>query len=271
MIDEDANISQASSAVELCRPYLALSLTSAAASMVIALGYHRSTSVEFDTAHERDRKIFLFWMVYVFDSSFSVRLGRAPILRDADITIPGITYVATFPVSGIESFCYWIEVVKVQCQAVEQLYSPTALRQPLEERSNRAAKLAERLEEAWKVRDRVRNMVRPPKTYGNVADVQYVRLGFTSGRTARVFLFSLQSVGLYHALQHHVRETPRPKSDTPADHDTCRALLQHATMSSRKVHSPAIDNARHALKLTVEARKTHKGLPDYIWSAHCHW
>lgn len=239
--------------------------------MVIALGYHRSTSVEFDTAHERDRKIFLFWMVYVFDSSFSVRLGRAPILRDADITIHGITHVATFPVSGIESFCYSIEVVKVQCQAVEQLHSPMALRQPLGERSNRAAKLAERLEEAWKLRDRVRKMSRPSKMYGSVADLQSVRLGFTSGRIARVFIFPLQTVGLCHALQHHVCRTSRTKPDASTDRDTRRALLQHATMSSRNTDSPAIDTARHALKLTIEARKTHKGLPDYIWSAHCHW
>jgi hypothetical protein len=180
MVYGDANIAQASSAVELCRPYLALSLTSAAASMVVALGYHRSTSVEFDTAPERDRKIFLFWMVCVFDSCFSVRLGRTPIIRDADITMPMITHGGTIPVSSIESFCYWIEIVKVQCQAVDQLYSPTALRRPLGDRSNSAASLVERLEEAWTVRDRVRRIPWPPKTYDSLADLQSVRSGFTA-------------------------------------------------------------------------------------------
>lgn len=239
--------------------------------MVVALGYNRSSSVEFDSPHERDRKIFLFWMVYVFDSCFSVRLGRAPIIRDADITIPMITHVDTISVSGIESFCYWITIVRVQCQAVEQLYSPTALGQPLGERSSRAAKLAERLEEAWEARDKVRKMSWPFQTCDSVSDLRSVRLGFNSERTACVVLLSLQRVGLYHALQHHVRRTPRPKIATSTDRNTCRALLQHATMSSRNTDSPAIYTARHALKLTIEARKTHKDLPDYIWSAHCHW
>jgi hypothetical protein len=239
--------------------------------MVVALGYHRSASVEFDTAHERDRKIFLFWMVYVFDSCFSVRLGRAPIIRDADITIPMITHVNTISVSGIESFCYWIAVVRVQCQAVEQLYSPTALRQPLGERSSRAARLAEHLEEAWEARDKVRKMSWPLQACDSVADLQSVRLDPNSERTACVFLLSLQGVRLYHALQYPVRKPSRPKLATFTDRNTCRALLQHATMSSRNNESPAIDTARHALKLTIEARKTHKGLPDYVWSAHCHW
>jgi hypothetical protein len=109
------------------------------------------------------------------------------------------------------------------------------------------------------------------KTYDTVADLKSVRSGSNSEGTTCVVLLSLQKVGRYHALQHHVRQTSRPELATSTDCDTCRTLLQHATMSSRNNDSPAINTARHALKLTVEARKTHKGLPDYIWSAHCHW
>ena len=56
-----------------------------------------------------------------------------------------------------------------------------------------------------------------------------------------------------------------------ANRATGRALVQHATMSSRSSESPALDAARHALRLSIELRNSFRDLPDYLWSAHCHW
>lgn len=49
------------------------------------------------------------------------------------------------------------------------------------------------------------------------------------------------------------------------------ALVQHATISVANGDSPALESARRALRLSVNAWKAYKHLPDFIWSAHCHW
>lgn len=130
---------------------MALSLTSTAANMVISLGYHRHATILADDKVERETKIFLFWMVYVFDTSFSVRLGRAPVIRDSDITVPLVLHGAV-PKEFESVFRYWIELGRVQCEAVERLYSPAALQQPFAKRAKRAARLEARLQEAWEGR-----------------------------------------------------------------------------------------------------------------------
>jgi hypothetical protein len=61
-----ADISKATAAIDLCKPYLALSVTSSAAAMVISLGYNRLSSMQADTEQQRQQKIYLFWMVSKF-------------------------------------------------------------------------------------------------------------------------------------------------------------------------------------------------------------
>lgn len=225
--------SQSTAAIELCKPYLALSLTSKAASMVISLGYNRLSSMHSDTEIQRQQKIYLFWLVYTFDTSFSIRLGRSPVIRDHDITVPMISDNGTVPRAFVGILRYWIELGRVQCQAVEYLFSSAALRQPLEERSKRAAKLAARLQEMWETRDG------PPSSNG------------TTGSPAS-FLFLLH------------------ESDAIMHYSTV-SLIQHATMSAKNGASPALDAARHALWLSIEVKRTYKDLPESVWSAHCHW
>ena len=94
-------------------------------------------------------------MVYIFDTSFSVRLGHAPMIRDHEIAVPMITN-GVLPRGFAEVFSYWIEIGRVHCEAVEQLYSPAALRQPFDERSKNASRLTMRLREAWSAREQVR-------------------------------------------------------------------------------------------------------------------
>jgi hypothetical protein len=147
--------------IEQCKSNLALSLTSTAASMAMSLGYHRASTMKLDTVRERNAKILLFWMVYILDTSFAVRLGRAPVIPENNITVPMVTHGGCLPSEFVDIFCYWVEINKLQCQTVEQLYSPVALQQSPRERSNRAKRLSDRLEEAWGLRSKVREVSEP--------------------------------------------------------------------------------------------------------------
>ncbi|TKA67746.1 hypothetical protein B0A55_07789 [Friedmanniomyces simplex] len=187
-----------------------------------------------DTDYARQTKISLFWMVYWFDTSFSVRLGHAPIIRDYDITVPRLSYCSSImPSAFLVAFNYSTTLSSLQCKVVEQLYSPLALRQSVEERRKRASRLVVALGEAWDERDRAAASVAEELEYGGIQ-----------------LLFK--------------------ESDAVMHHSTI-ALVQHATMSAANADSPALASARRALRLNVDAWKTHKHLPDFIWSGHCHW
>ena len=126
--------------------------------MAVSLGYHRDSTMKLDTVQERNEKIFLFWMVYLMDTSFAVRLGRAPVIPESDITVPIVTHDGCLPSEFVDIFCYWVEVGRIQCQTVKQLYSPAALQQSHRERSTQAEQLSYRLEEAWGLRNKVREV-----------------------------------------------------------------------------------------------------------------
>jgi hypothetical protein len=143
----DTDTTQASLMIEQCKP-----------SMAMSLGYHRASTMKLDTVRERNEKILLFWMVYILDTSFAVRLGRAPVIPESDITVPMVTHGGCLASEFVDIFCYWVEINKLQCQTVEQLYSPAALQQSPRERSNRAKQLSDRLEEAWVSRSKVREV-----------------------------------------------------------------------------------------------------------------
>jgi hypothetical protein len=124
--------------------------------MVLALGYNRLSTMTSDTEEERQRKILRFWMIYMMDTSFSVSLGRSPIIREHEIAVPELFHSALIPDGFIDMFRFWTELGRVQCQAAERLYSPQALRQPMSERAEVAASLAAKLDRAWTACQRVR-------------------------------------------------------------------------------------------------------------------
>ena len=201
--------------------------------MVISLGYNRLSSMQNDTEQQRQQKIYLFWMVYIFDTSFSIRLGRSPLIRDHDITVPMVTDTGMVPKAFVSVLQYWIELGRVQCQAVEHLLSPAALQQPPEERSRRAASLVVRLQEVWDARD--------------LSGISSIPAGSPT------------------SYMHLLRE-----SDAIMHYSTV-ALVQHATMSAQTGTSPALEAARHALWLSIEIKRANKDLPETMWSSHCHW
>lgn len=203
--------------------------------MVISLGYNRLSSMQNDTEQQQQQKIYLFWMVYIFDTSFSIRLGRSPVIRDHDITVPMVTDAGMVPPAFVSVLRYWIELGRVQCQALEHLLSPAALQQPLEERSKRAANLVVRLQEVWDARDRDNDI-----------------LAQVPSGSPTSYLYLLR------------------ESDAIMHYSTV-ALVQQATMSAQNGTSPALDAARRALWLSIEMKRVNKDLPETMWSSHCHW
>jgi hypothetical protein len=197
--------------------------------MAISLGYNRLSSMQSDTEQVRQQKIYIFWMVYIFDTGFSIRLGRSPVIRDHDITVPMVSDNGVVPTAFVGVLRYWIELGRVQCQAVEHLFSPAALQQPPEERSKRADKLAVRLQEVWDARE--------------VLSLSHALQGSPAS-----YLYLLR------------------ESDAIIHYSTV-ALVQHATMSAQNGASPALGAARHALWLSIDIKKRHKDLPESMWSA----
>ncbi|ORY67589.1 fungal-specific transcription factor domain-containing protein [Pseudomassariella vexata] len=127
----EALLMGASFAIDLSRPSLAWLLTSRATHMCRALGLHQESSVRNDSPRVRSDKALLFWSTYMLDKGLSLRLGRASILQDYDISLPSVLEKThgslTQPSSAILSL--WIKHSEVQGNIYQRLYSPGALRQ----------------------------------------------------------------------------------------------------------------------------------------------
>lgn len=131
----EALLMGASFSIDLSRPSLSWLLTSRAAHMCRTLGLHQESSVRNDPKELRESKALLFWSTYMLDKGLSLRLGRASILQDYDISIPNVV-LATFggqPSQAILSL--WIKHAEVQGKIYQRLYSPGALRQTEQGRS----------------------------------------------------------------------------------------------------------------------------------------
>jgi hypothetical protein len=127
----------------VCKTYtdfvhLTLVMMSAAAGLCQSLGFHRYSSMKDDSEEDRNCKIHVFWMIYMFDKTMSLRLGRASIIQDFDIELPFLEGGAS---QGREMLAYWVKVARVQGQTYEKLFSPAAFLRSPEERTRIGKKL----------------------------------------------------------------------------------------------------------------------------------
>lgn len=142
----------AACAIEMCKPSLAWVLTAMAAGMSQNLGYHRYQTLQNDEEEERNSKIHLFWMIYMFDKQLSLRLGRASVIQDWDMSLPLVTSTPTpaaMAVGASQMLTYWIKVAKVQGQTYEKLFSPAAYLRTPEDRTRTAIELVNTMNQAW--------------------------------------------------------------------------------------------------------------------------
>jgi hypothetical protein len=104
-----------------------------------------------DNPEDRKTKIHIFWMIYMFDKTLSLRLGRSSILQDWDISLPFV--VASDPddkdSESSAMLSYWIKVARVQGLIYEKLFCPAAFLKSTEERTRIAIDLVNTLNQAW--------------------------------------------------------------------------------------------------------------------------
>lgn len=138
-------------AVEMCKPSLCWLLISSATGLAHSLGYHRINTMSDDTEDERDSKIHVYWMIYLFDKTLSLRLGRASVIQDWDITLPYIlpTQDSAKGLDGTQMLSYWVKVARVQGQIYKKLFCPAAFQKSMEERTLAAIQLVDAMNIAW--------------------------------------------------------------------------------------------------------------------------
>ena len=134
--------------IEISKPSVGWTLASSAMHMCQALGYHRLSSMESDSAEVQEHKQMLFWAVYSILNVLSLRLGRASVVQDYDISIPFPS--ETFSRRGIwGNICaLWCKQAIIQNNIYRFLYSPAALNGPESERVSHAYRLAAEMHSA---------------------------------------------------------------------------------------------------------------------------
>lgn len=145
-------------AIEMCKPSLCWVMISNAAGLCQSLGYHRIQTMKDDNEDERMAKVHVFWFIYLMDKTLSLRLGRASLIQDWDMSLPYPTLEnETTPFGGLlqdgpkgtDMLLYWIRVGQIQGKTYEKLFSPAAFLRPQEERAHIAAELVSAMNEAW--------------------------------------------------------------------------------------------------------------------------
>ncbi|CAM1501549.1 Fc.00g035330.m01.CDS01 [Cosmosporella sp. VM-42] len=129
-------------AIDVSRPSVAWNLTSAAAQLCQTGGFHRLDSSNADPT-VFNIKTVLFWNIYTIDKALCLRLGRASMVQDWDISIPrtfNFDGLMGYEVSGVPTM--WLKTGTLQGQVYEQLFSPSALARPQAELIERARVLA---------------------------------------------------------------------------------------------------------------------------------
>ena len=138
-------------AIEICKPSLCWVLVSTAAGLSQHLGYHRINTMVNDSPEDRDAKIHLFWHIYFFDKTLSLRLGRSSIIQDWDISLPFVQPSSEFNgiPDGKRMLSYWVKTARVHGLIYEKLFCPAAFLKSPEERTRIANELVSAMHQAW--------------------------------------------------------------------------------------------------------------------------
>jgi hypothetical protein len=179
-------------AIEMCKPSLCWIMISCAAGLCQNLGYHRINTMANDTPEDRNAKIHIFWMIYMFDKTLSLRLGRSSVIQDWDISLPYVVPDEPGHYDMRESsamLSYWIKVARVQGQTYEKLFCPAAFFKSTEERTRTAIELVNAMNQAWYER-------------GDATVAEFAGLGYHFNSAPQ------RPTGA--GLQHSPNETPLP-------------------------------------------------------------
>lgn len=122
-------------------------LTSNAAQLSQTLGLHRANTMEQDSSEQVQTKKLLFWTIYVFDKTLSLRLGRASTIQEYDIALGMPTEPQNPELRNWHlAFCIGVDVAAIHGDIYEKLYSPRAYTETHENRLRIVQQLTSRLE-----------------------------------------------------------------------------------------------------------------------------
>lgn len=151
-------------AIEMCKPSLCWILNSNAAGLSQILGYHRIQTMTNDTEEERNSKIHVFWFIYLMDKTLSLRLGRAPVIQDWDMSLPypvvdhdheRFSALVQMGNQGSSMLLYWVKLAEIHGKTYEHLFSPAAFCKSTEQRAQTATELVSAMHQIWAERGEV--------------------------------------------------------------------------------------------------------------------
>ncbi|PVI00035.1 hypothetical protein DM02DRAFT_614634 [Periconia macrospinosa] len=293
-------------AIEMCKPSLCWILNANAAGLCQVLGYHRIQTMTNDTEEERNAKIHIFWFIYLMDKTLSLRLGRASVIQDWDMSLPypvvdhdheRFSALVQMGNKGNSMLLYWIKVGQIQGKTYEQLFSPAAFCKSPEERAQTATELVAAMNQTWAERGEA-----------SVFDLFFVE-GFRSPMHEAMLSYSFNNPGLppdpntinlpsgreqakvvYTALVEHTHGTkPGPDgkdikgafadigdifylADLVVHYSTCSLIQRAVSPDNVTFNQDCLESARAAL---IAHQRCHKqfnvqGNED-LWSGYVHW
>ncbi|KAK0717341.1 hypothetical protein B0T26DRAFT_675664 [Lasiosphaeria miniovina] len=207
-------------AIQNSRFTLAWQLNSATAVIIQTLGYHRrSADATEDPAAETRSAIF--WFAYMYDKALALRFGRSSIIQDYDITVPTRLgpSIRVPDETWVSVWEQWIVHAEVMGKAYEQLFSPSALIRPPEERAESARRLGERLNEVAKDREVIARQIH--------AKGSVVGFDTRSPYSMDMVVFS-DDVGHWSAMTLLYRAIPAPDGFPSSFSPECITAARHA-------------------------------------------
>jgi hypothetical protein len=125
--------------------------------MCMSLGWHRLPTLQDEAT---DTKSALFWFAYMLDKGLALRFGRSSVLQDYDISMPKMMGHVNVTDPWRVVLNSWITHSELMGRAYEQLYSPTALAGPAEQRVEAAGQLVEALKQMQSEHDLIIDQLR---------------------------------------------------------------------------------------------------------------
>lgn len=127
------------------KPFAAWAFISRASLMAQALGLHSKLVMATEPTEEAQRGIRLFWALYVLEKAVSLRLGRSSTIRDHDITVPRLLLDRKMTSLLHNRLPDWIDMASLYGRVYDNIYSTSALSQPVSLRESRTRALAAEL------------------------------------------------------------------------------------------------------------------------------
>ncbi|EFX04956.1 c6 zinc finger domain containing protein [Grosmannia clavigera kw1407] len=298
--------------IEMSRPGLASRLNTAACQMAVELGYHRdeeaadgqsdgqNDGLKFGRVlgpstpmqpHDHTHHHILFWLAYMHDRALSLRLGRAPILHDYDITAPRTLAPLAAEFEGHRvNIASWIVLGEVQGRMYRDLYSPAARRSPLRPRVEAARSCADvLLREADSVHQRrVRleqrlrtwsDSVPDPNQMADMGDVVCVGDDDRTAMEVEAMLLRVDEVTLLSSLTMAFRAIP-PGADRDEEDEEDGELDDGDHETWKRPRRPQIEStlfcdscvamARRTMQMHLEYLHLTDGNPMLV-AMHMHW